>query len=47
MDIVVWFMILAEVLSLFNTEKDVRYGFVIYGHYFVQVGPLYAYILEG
>ena len=31
----------------FTTENDVCCGFVIYGLYYVEVGSLYAYFLEG
>ena len=45
-DILVLFLILEEMLSVFTTENDVCRGFVIYGLYYVEAGSLYAHFLE-
>ena len=46
MDILVLFLILVEMLSVFTIEADVVCGFVIYGLYYVEESSLYAYFLE-
>ena len=45
-DTIVLFLILEEMLSVFNIENNVCCGFFIYGIYYVEVGSLYAHFLE-
>ena len=45
-DILVLFLILVEMFSIFTIENDVSCGFFTYGFNYFEVGSLYAYSLE-